>query len=126
MKLVSRAGKLLLDVRWLYLLVGILASICAHEFIHIIMHFGAINSIHILPNLQTIIAIDVEFVAGYSLSTEEIVAYTVMALVQLVTIIDVLAIHDSRSSQSAEELIFGSRGQLSVAEGSRLQEIISR
>ncbi len=114
------------DTRVLYLLVGITLSILAHELIHVLMHLGAIHSVHFFPDSSTIIALNVDFIAADSLNTEEIIAYTIMVIVQFITIIDVLAVHDSRDGKSAEQLLFGTDKILSERENDILLELVSR
>jgi hypothetical protein len=87
---------MLRDVRMWYMLAGITLSIVAHELFHIIMHIGHIESIHIFPNFFTIVEITTNQPGTTSLY-EELIAYSITAVILLITIIDVFAIHDSRA-----------------------------
>ena len=122
---VYSAGKCAFDVRVLYALTGLILSILAHELVHVVMHFGDINAVHILPNLSTIVALNLDSTRSYDLNSEELVAYTVSCLVQLITIIDVFAIHDSRSRKPVEKLIFKNH-DLSEADSKLLLQLISK
>lgn len=107
--MVRRARRYAFDVRVVYILAGIVVSLFAHELVHVLMHFGSINSVHFFPNINTIFAMNVDAVDGYNLNVEEAVAYGVTILIQFVTIIDVFAIHDSRNHKTAQQILFGNR-----------------
>jgi hypothetical protein len=124
-EMVRGAGKYAYDVRILYALTGLLLSIVAHELVHVLVHFGSINAVHILPNLSTIIALNLDSAQGYDLNSEELLAYAVSGLVQLITIIDVFAIHDSHSRKSIEKLIFKDE-DISEADSKLLLQLISK
>lgn len=93
------------DVRVLYGLAGILISIAAHEAVHVLFHAGEIESVSVLPDLYTLMAIDVSTVAGYSVITEESVAYTVTIAIIFLTIVDIYAIHDSRHDKHVRQIL---------------------
>ena len=122
---VRDAGKYAYDVRVLYALTGLILSIFAHELVHVLVHFGNINAVHILPNLSTIVALNLNSTKSYDLSSEELVAYAVSGLVQLITIIDVFAIHDSHSRKPIEKLIFKDE-DISEADSKLLLQLISK
>ena len=122
---VRGAGTYLFDVRVLYALTGLLLSIIAHELVHVLVHFGDINAVHILPNLSTIVALNLDSANTYDLNPEELVAYAVIGLVQLITIIDVFAIHDSHSRKPIEKLIFKDE-DISEADSKLLLQLISK
>jgi hypothetical protein len=118
---VRSAGTYIIDVRVLYALTGLILSIVAHELVHV----GDITAVHILPNLSTIVALNLDSIQGYDLNSEELVAYTVSGLIQLVTIIDVFAIHDSHSRKPIEKLIFKD-DDLSESDSKLLLQLISK
>ena len=120
------AVKYAFDVRVLYALTGILLSICAHELVHVLIHLGGIHSIRFFPNLTTIVAMNVTPIQGLSINQEEAIAYAVTVLVQFVTIIDVLAIHDSRNRKTSEQVLFGSNDTLSERERGVLLQLVSK
>jgi hypothetical protein len=122
---VRGAGTYLFDVRVLYALTGLILSIVAHELVHVLAHFGDVTAVHILPNLSTIVALNLDSIQGYDLNSEELVAYTVSGLMQLVTIIDVFAIHDSHSRKPIEKLIFKD-DDLSESDSKLLLQLISK
>lgn len=122
---VRSAGTYIIDVRVLYALTGLILSIVAHELVHVLVHFGDITTVHILPNLSTIVALNLDSVQGYDLNSEELVAYAVSGLVQLITIIDVFAIHDSHSRKPIEKLIFKD-DDLSESDSKLLLQLISK
>lgn len=121
-----RVGRFVFDVRVLYLIAGLIMSVVAHELVHVLMHLGSIDAIHFFPSFGTIIAIDVNYVPGYDIGAEEDIAYAVTFLIQLITIIDVFAIHDSRDRRTAEQALFGSHDHLSEQESNFLLQIISK
>ena len=122
---VRSAGKYTYDIRVLYALAGLLLSIFAHELVHVLVHFGDINAVHILPNLSTIVALNLDSAQGYDLNSEELVAYAASGLVQLITIVDVFAIHDSHSRKPIEKLIFKDE-DISEADSKLLLQLISK
>ena len=122
---VRGAGTCLFDVRVLYALTGLIVSIFAHELVHVLVHFGDINAVHILPDLSTIVALNLDSAQGYDLNSEELVAYAVSGLVQLITIIDVFAIHDSHSRKPIEKIIFKDEA-ISEADSRLLLQLISK
>ena len=122
---VRGARKYVFDVRVLYALTGLILSIFAHELVHVLVHFGDINAVHILPNLSTIVALNLDSAKAYDLNSEELVAYTVSGLIQLITIIDVFAIHDSHSRKPIEKLIFKHK-DLSETDSKLLLQLISK
>lgn len=119
-------GRYAFDIRVLYALAGLIVSIFAHELVHVLLHLGSIDSVHLFPNFQTVVAMNVNFVQGYSVNAEEFVAYAVTVLVQLITIIDVLAIHDSRNKKTAGQVLFGSHDSLSEREKGILLQLVSK
>jgi hypothetical protein len=123
---VRGAGKYAYDVRVLYALTGLILSILAHELVHVLMHFGDINAVHFLPNLSTIVAINLDSIQNYDMNTEELVAYAVSGLVQLITIIDVFAIHDSYDRKPVGKLIFNKYDELSENDSKLLLQLISK
>lgn len=125
-RLLRTVIKYTFDVRVLYALTGILVSIFAHEMVHVLLHLGSIQSVHLFPNFWTIVAINVNYVPGYSINAEEFVAYTVTVLVQFITIIDVLAIHDSRNKKTAEQMLFGDHDTLSEQDSIFLLQLVSK
>lgn len=118
--------KYLIDVRVLYIAGGIIVSICAHELVHVVMHLGDINAIHLFPDSAAIVTMDVTMPRGYNLSAEELVAYAVTALVQLITIIDVFAIHDSYDRKTVGKLLSKEHGNLSEQDSRLLLQIVSK
>lgn len=124
-RMVRLVGRYVFDIRVLYALTGIIVSIFAHELVHVLMHLGSINSVNFFPNLQTIVAMHVNFVEGYSVNMEEVVAYAVTVLIQFITVIDVLAIHDSRNKKTTEQLLLGSQDNLSERDRSFLLKLVS-
>lgn len=118
--------KYTLDIRILYLLAGLILSVVAHEMVHILLHLGGIQSVHFFPDYRTIVAINVNYVDGYSVDKEEVLAYIVTVLVQFVTIIDVLAIHDSRNKKTAGQVLFGSSNDMSEREKAVLLQLVSK
>lgn len=112
------------DVRVLYALVGIVVSIGAHELVHVLMNLGSINTIHFFPNPETMVSMDI--LAGHSVLSEEIIAYTVTVLIQFVAIIDVFAIHDSRDKKSAGQSLYGNLDDLSENDSTRLLQLVSK
>ena len=99
------SGRVFYDIRVVYALCGILLSIIAHELVHIIIHFGSMQSIHLFPDWYTIAAIESSVNGAYDTLLEEGIAYTMSTLVLGITVIDVFAIHDSRCDKSAHETI---------------------
>jgi hypothetical protein len=130
MKRLSRtvrgAGRYVFDVRVLYALAGIIVSLCAHELVHVVMHFGDIHAVHLLPDTATIVGIYVGVSEGYDMNAEELIAYAVSGLIQLITIIDVFAIHDSYDRKTAEKLIFKKHDDISASDSKLLLQLISK
>ena len=124
--MVRSAKRYIFDVRVVYALVGIIASICAHELVHVAVNMGSIQAVHFFPSLDTIVAMDVNAASGYSVMNEEIIAYVVMVLVQFVVIIDVFAIHDSRDKKTIKQSVYGSFDDLSEYDAGRLLQLITK
>ena len=97
MRYLQTALKYLTDIRVLYACVGIILSVVAHELFHIMMHFGNITKIEFFPDFFSIVTITSNVPAGYDFVAEEFVAYTITLIILLITCVDVVAIHDSRS-----------------------------
>lgn len=102
----SSFTKILFDIRVLYGLGGIFMSVVFHELFHILMHLDEIKQISLFPDSHAIVSITTTLSSGYSLNIEETIAYSITALVLLVTIIDVCAIHDSRDKKSFSKTLF--------------------
>lgn len=121
----KKASRLLFDIRLVYLTLGILASIVAHELFHILMHVGEIKSIQLFPNLHTVIEITTTQPATGSL-TEELFAYGITAVILFITVIDIFAIHDSRSSKDSREVLFGNQDDWSNIDNAHFMEIATK
>lgn len=93
------------DTRVLIVACGIILSIIMHELFHVIMHWGEITSIHLLPNSSAIVEIVFTPVHNYDLLIEELCAYGVTALTIMLTIALVHDINDSRDNRSVEQII---------------------
>jgi len=89
--------KHLIDIRVIYALVGIVLSVVAHELFHILMHFGNITKFEFFPDFFSVLTITSNVPDGYDFVAEEFVAYTITLIILLITCVDVVAIHDSRS-----------------------------
>lgn len=126
LRTVRGAGKYLIDIRVLYALTGIILSLLAHELVHVLMHFGDVHTVHILPDVTTIAALYVDTATGYDMNSEELVAYAVSGLIQLITIIDVFAIHDSRDRKTIGKHIFKHHDNLSETDSKLLLQLISK
>ncbi|HEX7483540.1 MAG TPA: hypothetical protein VF281_00145 [Candidatus Saccharimonadales bacterium] len=126
LRIIRSARKYIFDVRALYALVGLVISLFAHELVHIVIHFGDIDAVHLLPDPATIVAITVGAASDYDMNSEELVAYAVSGLVQLITIIDVFAIHDSYDRKTIEKSVFKNLDNLSTSDSKLLLQIISK
>ena len=120
------AAKYAFDIRVLYLLAGLILSVVAHEMVHVLLHLGGIQSVHLFPDFKSIVSINVNYVDGYNIDKEEVLAYAVTVLVQLITIIDVLAIHDSRNTKTASQVLFGGNDDMSEHEKAVLLQLVSK
>ena len=97
--------KTLLDIRVLYATGGFIMSIVAHEVFHILMHLDTITGITFFPDNHAIVSISTSLPADYDLGLEEGIAYSITALILLITIIDVFAIHDSRDKRTLKQTL---------------------
>ena len=97
--------KYLTDIRVWYALVGIIISIAAHEAFHLAAHMGNIQKISIFPNAFTIVEITETSPGVLTHDAEEAIAYTITALILLLTIIDVFAISDSRDKRTVSQIL---------------------
>ena len=114
------------DVRILYALGGVLLSIVAHECVHALFHFGDISAIYLFPNAAAIVSLDLSSHATYDLTNEEMIAYAVTALIQLVTVIDVFAIHDSYDRRPLDYILADKGETLSEQDRNHLLHILSK
>lgn len=89
----------MLDVRFVYMTIGLVMSVVLHELFHAIMHVGDITSVVLFPNSHAIFGMTHSAMDPSALVIEELTAYGISAAVLLITIIDVFAIHDSRKSE---------------------------
>lgn len=97
-------ARYMFDARVLYMLGGIFMSVVAHELFHVLMHLGDIHSAELFPDAHAIFSMSHNVMSSRQLMAEESVAYVISAVVILITVIDVFAIHDSRSNHSATSL----------------------
>ena len=100
-----RCVRVLLDVRAIYALCGIVCSVVAHELLHVFLHIGDISSVHIFPDWSTVVAIIVNAPTDFDVMQEEAFAYTISTAILFLTMIDVFAIHDSRSETSYRDAL---------------------
>lgn len=124
--LVRAASSYVFDVRVVYAIVGLLLSICAHELVHVLMHIDSIDTVHLFPDFETVLAMDVGVAAGNSIDTEEVLAYAVTALVQFVVVLDVFAIHDSRNKKTTTQILSGGDSTFSEIDNALLMQLISK
>ena len=124
--MIRAARKCIFDVRLVYALAGLVVSLCAHELVHIVIHFGDINAVHFLPDPATIVAISLNSIDSFDINSEELIAYAVSGVIQLITIIDVFAIHDSYDRKSVEQLVFKKHDELSMNDSKLLLQLISK
>lgn len=120
-----KASRILFNIRLVYLALGILASIIAHELFHILIHLGDIKSIQLFPNLHTVVEITTAKSAPSSL-TEELFAYSITAAILFITVIDIFAIHDSRNHKDSRDVLFGSQDDWADVDSALFMEIATK
>ncbi|MEO8691382.1 MAG: hypothetical protein ABI397_01195 [Candidatus Saccharimonas sp.] len=82
-------------------------SVILHELFHIIMHFGNISSIHLLPNIQTGVEITLINSTGFDPMAEELIAYLISISTLIVTANVICRVHDRNSSKTIQQILFG-------------------
>ncbi len=101
-------ARALFDLRVITGLSGILLSIAAHELFHIIIHWGEIDSVHILPDSQAIVEVIFTPSAHYNLALEEGIAYLITMITLLLTAMLIGDIHDAKNTQPAHHVVLDS------------------
>jgi len=99
-------AKKVFDLRILVSLIGLILSVVLHELFHIVMHWGHISSVVLLPGNGSLVEITSVAQLGYDLQLEEFIAYTITVFVMLATIITVWKIHDKKDTRTAHQIIF--------------------
>lgn len=87
------------------ILCGVLLSIVGHELAHLVLHFGHIAGIHILPTLGTGMEILVIADRPYDIDAEEFLAYAVSALIIVATSYAITKYHDRHDLHSVTNLL---------------------
>lgn len=99
------------DLRVIVALSGILLSVAAHELFHIILHWGEIKGIHILPGNDAIVEILFTSSVNYDTAAEELFAYSISTSTLLLTAMLVNDIHEVKNAttdtRSALEVVSG-------------------
>lgn len=96
----------ILNLKILVALCGILLSVAAHELFHVIVHWGEINTIHILPDSQAIVEVIFTPSTDYDLPIEEALAYTITMVTLILTAMLIGDIHDERNESASWQTIF--------------------
>lgn len=94
------------DVRILVALCGIILSVAAHELFHIVLHWGEINSVHLLPNNSAIVEVIFTPSRQYNVALEEGIAYLITTVTLLLTVMLVSDIGEIRSEKTYKEFPF--------------------
>lgn len=107
-------------------LFGLLMSVVLHELFHVIVHWGHITAIHLLPGPYTLVAIESIGPAGYDTTYEEAAAYTVTLLTMLVTMMCISMINDARDKRTSAQLLFPRNRDMQQLEPSAYFELAHR
>lgn len=81
-------------------IIGLFLSVALHELFHILMHWGHITAIRILPNTSAIVEVDAMMAPDYDLQVEETIAYSITFAVILITAIIMTKIIESRDRRT--------------------------
>jgi len=91
--------------------IGGLLSITLHELLHIVLHWGEITGIRILPNFYTLAEVIIDIPDHYDLAGEEFLAYLVSAAVLLATAATITRMYDRADTRSVQQILFPHRLQ---------------
>ena len=99
-KYARRMSGVVFDLRVIVGLCGIILSVVAHELLHIMMHMGEIESVHLLPDSRTIVEVIFMPTTSYDLVAEEAVAYGVTMFTMILTAKLIGDINDNRDEET--------------------------
>lgn len=121
-----RVSAVFFDLRFIVACCGTVLSVVAHELFHIIVHWGEITDINLLPDSQAIVEVLFIPSADYDIVTEEALAYTVTMATLILTAMLVSDIHDARDSRTVLQIISdGSRSKPLPANDEQAAVILS-
>lgn len=111
------------DLRIVIGVCGILLSIVMHELFHLILHWGEITTIHLLPNPATVVEILFVPTFSYNLLAEEVCAYGITALTITLTAMLIHDINDQRDHRSVEQIILAKESDTKATRDRQLHQL---
>lgn len=108
-ELAQRLVGAIFDLKTIVGVSGVLISIAAHELFHIMVHWGEIDSVHFLPDVQAIVEVIFTPTADYNIPIEEALAYAVTMVALILTAMLIGDIHDLRDTKTVGQTVLASR-----------------
>lgn len=108
---------------------GVLLSVVMHEAFHILIHWGEIQTINLLPDHNAIV--EIFFMPGkgdFDLAFEEATAYLITMITLVLTVMLVTEMRDARDIRSVQQIILdkSSRSRSNKGQDKRSQEKLAR
>jgi hypothetical protein len=115
--------KVFKDIRTYIVLFGVLTSVLLHELFHVAVHWGNIQSIRFFPDTHAVIEIIATVPHGYTVQTEEFIAYGITVATILITIGLIWKVSDARSSRTFSQTALPKWSELHQLEAHELYEL---
>lgn len=107
-------------------LYGMVFSVLLHELLHVLMHWGQVTHVSILPGNGAIAEIAATMPAGYDVAGEEMAAYMITLVTILITVAIICKIHDKTDRRSGRQLLEGNEPELQALNTAELFKLAQR
>jgi hypothetical protein len=115
--------KVLKDSRVWIGCIGVALSLVLHEFFHILLHWGNIQSFVLFPDGKAIVEMVAYVPVGYNVQLEEFIAYGITVATLLITLGLIWKVSDKRTTRTFRTAVLPKWSTLHQLESHELYEL---